>query len=106
MAGGVPGVRALRVRRLGLAIPTANVVANFALSNLRTPVSVRQLPSASGVAPGSGLLPASRSGDGYTYVYGVDDSPINKQMRIARVYGSDLASGTWQYHTPWGWTFQ
>ncbi|MGW4680916.1 hypothetical protein ACWEOS_20840 [Micromonospora taraxaci] len=83
-----------------------NVVANFALSNLRTPVSVRELPSASGVAWGSGLLPASRSGDGYTYVYGVDDSPINKQMRIARVYGSDLANGTWQYHTPWGWTFR
>ncbi|MEW2144912.1 hypothetical protein AB0869_19080 [Micromonospora vinacea] len=83
-----------------------NVVANFALSNLRTPVSVRQLPSASGVAWGSALLPASRSGDGYTYVYGVDDSPINKQMRIARVYGSDLATGTWQYHTPWGWTFR
>ncbi|SCL71102.1 hypothetical protein [Micromonospora peucetia] len=81
-----------------------NVVANFALSNLRTPVSVRELPSASGVAWGSGLLPASRSGDGYTYVYGVDDSPINKQMRIARVSGSDLAGGTWQYHTPWGWT--
>ncbi|GLZ60861.1 hypothetical protein [Micromonospora sp. NBRC 107095] len=83
-----------------------NVVANFALSNLRTPVSVRELPSASGVAWGSGLLPASRSGDGYTYVYGVDDSPINKQMRIARVYGSDLANGTWQYHTPWGWTLR
>ncbi|MFF0120595.1 hypothetical protein ACFYP0_29785 [Micromonospora arida] len=83
-----------------------NVVANFALSNLRTPVSVRQLPSASGVAWGSALLPASRSGDGYTYVYGVDDSPINKQMRIARVYGSDLATGTWQYHTPWGWTMR
>ncbi|SCG46098.1 hypothetical protein GA0070609_1724 [Micromonospora echinaurantiaca] len=83
-----------------------NVVANFALSNLREPVSVRELPSASGVAWGSALLPASRSMDGFTYIYGVDDSPINKQMRIARVYGDDLADGTWQYHTPWGWTFR
>jgi hypothetical protein len=50
------------------------------------------------------LLPASRSGDGYTYIYGVDDSPINKQMRIARVHGDDLAGGAWQYYTPWGWS--
>jgi hypothetical protein len=83
-----------------------NVVANFDLSNLHTPVSTEELPSESGVAWGSALLPASRSGDGYTYIYGVDDSPINKQMRIARVYGSNLASGTWQYYTPWGWTFR
>jgi hypothetical protein len=83
-----------------------NVVADFELSNLRTPVSVKELPSASGVAWGSALLPASRSNDGYTYIYGVDDSPINKQMRIARVYGSDLAGGTWQYYTPGGWSFR
>jgi hypothetical protein len=83
-----------------------NVVADFELSNLRVPVRQRELPSASGVAWGSALLPASRSGDGYTYIYGVDDSPINKQMRIARVKGDDLATGTWQYYTPWGWTFR
>jgi hypothetical protein len=83
-----------------------NVVADFDLSNLHAPVRVRDLPSASGVAWGSALLPASRSGDGYTYIYGVDDSPINKQMRIARVHGDDLAGGTWQYYTPWGWTFR
>jgi hypothetical protein len=83
-----------------------NVVADFDLGNLHAPVSVRDLPSASGVAWGSALLPSSRSGDGYTYIYGVDDSPINKQMRIARVYGDDLAGGTWQYYTPWGWTFR
>ncbi|GGM53663.1 hypothetical protein GCM10011608_43200 [Micromonospora sonchi] len=83
-----------------------NVVADFDLSNLHAPVRVRDLPSASGVAWGSALLPASRSGDGYTYIYGVDDSPTHKQMRIARVQGSDLASGTWQYYTPWGWTFR
>lgn len=83
-----------------------DVVADFALSNLHTPVRVRDLPSASGVAWGSALLPSSLSGDGYTYIYGVDDSPINKQMRIARVHGDDLAGGTWQYFTPGGWTFR
>ncbi|TDB81691.1 hypothetical protein [Micromonospora sp. KC721] len=83
-----------------------NVVADFDLGNLRTPVRVRDLPSASGVAWGSALLPASRSGDGYTYIYGVDDSPTHKQMRIARVQGDDLGSGTWQYYTPWGWSFR
>jgi hypothetical protein len=83
-----------------------NVVADFDLSNLHAPVKVSSLPSASGVAWGSALLPASRSGDGYTYIYGVDDSPINKQMRVARVKGDDIGSGTWQYYTPWGWTFR
>ncbi|WP_030443189.1 DUF6055 domain-containing protein [Actinoplanes subtropicus] len=83
-----------------------NVVADFDVSNLHVPTQVRDLPSASGVAWGSAILPSSSSGDGYTYVYGVDDSPINKQMRIARVKGDDLAGGTWQYYTPWGWSFR
>lgn len=81
-----------------------NVVATFNLANLSSPESVKALPSASGVAWASALMPSSRSGDGYTYVYGVNDAKINKKMRIARVRGSDLASGRWQFWTPRGWT--
>ncbi|MFC4116359.1 hypothetical protein [Nonomuraea zeae] len=97
-----------KYRREGTgAMPFAfdeNVVATFSLSNLSTPSSVTKLPSDAGVAWGSAILPAGRSGDGYTYVYGVSDAPTNKQMRIARVKGDDLRQGRWQYYTSWGWT--
>lgn len=86
----------------------ANFVAWFSLANLGTthghePLYVDPVPSTPGVGWGSALLPASRSGDGYTYIYGVDDAPINKQMRVARVRGTDL-TGDWEYLRPGtGW---
>ncbi|WP_112140943.1 hypothetical protein [Glycomyces dulcitolivorans] len=81
-----------------------NVVATFSLSNLSDPISVEPLPSQAG-AWGSALLPASQSGDGYTYIYGIADAPTNKKQRIARVHGSDLgATAKWQYWTADGWT--
>ncbi|WP_051866442.1 hypothetical protein [Streptosporangium roseum] len=81
-----------------------NVVATFSLGDLTKPTNITKMPSGAGVAWGSAILPASRSGDGYTYIYGVSDAPINKQMRVARVKGNDLRVGRWQYLTPWGWT--
>ncbi|MEU6998740.1 hypothetical protein [Nonomuraea sp. NPDC046570] len=81
-----------------------NVVATFSLSDLTKPTNITKLPSGAGVAWGSAILPASRSGDGYTYIYGVSDAPINKQMRVARVKGNDLRVGRWQYLNLWGWT--
>jgi hypothetical protein len=81
-----------------------NVVATFSLSNLKSPLRVEELPSQSG-AWGSALLPASQSGDGYTYIYGLEDAPTNKKQQIARVHGSDIgATEKWQYWTPKGWT--
>lgn len=81
-----------------------NVVATFSLSNLKDPLRVEALPSQAG-AWGSALLPASQSGDGYTYIYGIADAPTNKKQRIARVHGSDLgATAKWQYWTADGWT--
>jgi hypothetical protein len=83
---------------------TQNVVATFSLSNLKDPLRVEELPSEAG-AWGSALLPASQSGDGYTYVYGLADAPTNKKQRIARVHGTDLSNtAKWQYWTPDGWT--
>jgi hypothetical protein len=84
-----------------------SVVAMFSLSNLATPVSVEPLPSLSGVAWGAALLPASRSGDGYTYIYGVGGSaPGSKAMRVARVRGNDVRQRPWWFYTPSGWTRQ
>ncbi|WP_460497568.1 hypothetical protein [Glycomyces tarimensis] len=81
-----------------------NVVATFSLGDLSTPLRVDELPSQAG-AWGSALLPASQSGDGYTYVYGLADAPTDKKQRIARVHGSNLnAVDKWQYWTPDGWT--
>jgi len=75
-----------------------NVVATYSLSNLSEPDRIDQLPSTAKVGWGSALLPASRSGDGYTYIYGVNDAPTNKKMRIARVKGSDLSRvDDWQF---------
>src|SRR5262249_22310879 len=56
------------------------VVAMFSPTNLATPVSVDPLPATSGVAWGTALLPASLSGDGYTYVYGVGGAPAGHAM--------------------------
>ncbi|WP_125637706.1 hypothetical protein [Nonomuraea sp. WAC 01424] len=97
-----------RYRRQGTGpMPFAfdqNVVATFSLSDLTKPQSLTTMPSHAGVAWGSAILPASRSGDGYTYIYGVSDAPINKKMKVARVRGDDLRNGRWQYYTSWGWT--
>ncbi|MEV6156575.1 hypothetical protein AB0L53_40140 [Nonomuraea sp. NPDC052129] len=71
-----------------------NVVAAFSLSNLKTPASVEKLPSDSGVAWGSAILPASRSGDGYTYVHGVSDAQTDKAMRVARVHYEQSSAGS------------
>jgi hypothetical protein len=81
-----------------------NVVAMFAPGELATPTSVDPLPSLSGVAWGAALLPASASGDGYTYVYGMGGAPIGNAMRVARVRGDDLRQRPWWYYTPSGWT--
>jgi hypothetical protein len=75
-----------------------NVVATFALNDLSEPERVDQLPSAARVAWGSAVLESSRSGDGYTYIYGVSDAQINKKMRVARVKGTDLSrTADWQF---------
>ncbi|MGW7276338.1 hypothetical protein ACWGH5_38295 [Streptomyces sp. NPDC054864] len=71
------------------------VVATFALNNLKSPLSVKEIPVASDrgsrIQWGAAVLPASMSGDGYTYIYGIDDAPTNKALRIARVKGSDMS---------------
>jgi hypothetical protein len=82
-----------------------SVVATFSLTDLTKPVSVDPLPSLTGVAWGAALLPASRSGDGYTYIYGVGGSaPGSRAMRVARVHGSDVRQRPWWFYTPSGWT--
>ncbi|MFC4335272.1 DUF4185 domain-containing protein [Salininema proteolyticum] len=81
-----------------------NAVATFALDDLTEPVRVDDLPSQGG-AWGSALLPASESGDGHTYVYGLLDSDDGKTQRIARVPGEDLSdTANWSYWSPEGWT--
>ncbi|GAA2119341.1 NucA/NucB deoxyribonuclease domain-containing protein [Streptomyces synnematoformans] len=75
-----------------------NVVATFELSNLKRPIWIDPLPSEIGVAWGSALLPKGRSGDNYTYIYGVSNEKRNKKMHIARVYGKDLSDvKNWQF---------
>jgi hypothetical protein len=82
-----------------------SVVVTFSLTDLARPVSVEPLPSLSGVAWGAALLPASRSGDGYTYIYGVGGSALgSKAMRVARVRGDDVRQRPWWFYTPSGWT--
>ncbi|MFJ4826847.1 hypothetical protein ACIP5L_26650 [Streptomyces bacillaris] len=76
-----------------------SVLATFSLSDLSSPLSVVPLPSAAGVTWGSGILPSSSSGDGYTYIYGLDDAPTKKSMRIARVKGDDLNT-RWEFFDP------
>lgn len=81
-----------------------NALATFTPSQLATPARVDPLPSAAGIAWGAAILPAASSGDGYTYVYGVLDTPTRKGMRVARVSGTDLRRGRWQYRTAGGWS--
>lgn len=72
------------------------IVATFDLNDLTRPAHVKDIPS-SPVVPrlsptqwGAAIVPASESGDGYTYVYGIEDAPTNKRMRVARIKGTDL----------------
>ncbi|MFI5803360.1 hypothetical protein [Streptomyces sp. NPDC051561] len=85
----------------GTAMPFAYVrsaVATFELSDLRKPIWIDPLPSETGVAWGSALLPSYRSPDGHTYIYGVSNDKVNKKMHIARVKGQDLtAVQDWQF---------
>lgn len=74
-----------------------NVVATFSLSNLTAPISVEPLPSTQKIQWGSGITPSTVSGDGYTYIYGVDDAGYKKKMHIARVKGGDLSS-VWEFY--------
>ncbi|WP_143668363.1 hypothetical protein [Streptomyces sp. f150] len=76
-----------------------SVLATFSLSDLSSPTSVVPLPSAAGVTWGSGILPSAQSGDGYTYIYGLDDAPTKKSMRVARVKGDDL-DARWEFLDP------
>ena len=83
---------------------TKNVPARFDTSDLSHSISVIDLPSGGSVGWGVTLLPASRSGDGYTYIYGVANdhstSPPTKYEHIARVVGKDLSNASaWQYLT-------
>lgn len=74
------------------------VVATFDLNNLKEPESIEQLPSKADVQWGAAVVPSSQSGDGYTYIYGVNDAPLNKKMRVARVKGSNIADADkWEY---------
>ncbi|MEV7645204.1 hypothetical protein AB0O32_35355 [Streptomyces rubiginosohelvolus] len=83
------------------------VVATFDTDNLTEPMSIAPIPSASGVQWGAGVLSADQSKDGYSYIYGVNDSPINKKMRIARVKGTDLSNTEeWQFfNSAKGWMY-
>lgn len=83
---------------------SGSVVATFSPRDLSRPVSVDPLSSGAGVAWGAALLPASRSGDGYTYVYGMLSASGAKTTRVARVPGDDLRDGPWQYRTECGWS--
>lgn len=73
---------------------TRNVVASYSLRDLSTPVSVASMPSGTDVAWGVWLMRDAP----YTYVYGVEDLGANKYPHLARVLGSDLASGAYQYY--------
>ncbi|MFJ5734626.1 NucA/NucB deoxyribonuclease domain-containing protein [Streptomyces microflavus] len=83
------------------------VVATFDTDNLTEPLSIAPIPSASGVQWGAGVLSADQSNDGYSYIYGVNDAPINKKMRIARVKGNDLSNTDgWQFfNSSKGWMY-
>jgi hypothetical protein len=58
------------------------------------------MPSAAGVQWASWIQPLGS----YTYIYGVEDLGATKYMHVARVAGSDLAGGPWQYWTGSGWS--
>jgi hypothetical protein len=74
------------------------LVATFDLGNLKSPESIAPLPSRADVQWGAAVMSPEQSGDGYTYIYGVNDASVNKKMRVARVKGSNIAdSSKWQY---------
>ncbi|MFD9909390.1 hypothetical protein [Streptomyces sp. NPDC059063] len=76
----------------------SSMVATFDLNNLKEPESIAPLPSEAGVQWGSAVMSAEQSGDGYTYIYGTSDKPLNKGMRVARVKGTNVADASkWQY---------
>lgn len=76
-----------------------SVLATFKLSDLTKPETVQRVPSVSNSQWGAGMISDTESGDGYTYIYGVDESPFKKNMRLARVKGGDLA-GRWEFMDP------
>lgn len=76
----------------------SSMVATFNLNNLKEPESIEPLPSDAGIQWGSAVMSAEQSGDGYTYIYGTSDRPLNKGMRVARVKGTNIADASkWQY---------
>ncbi|WP_282796885.1 hypothetical protein [Streptomyces sp. CC224B] len=76
----------------------SSMVATFNLNNLKEPESIAPLPSTAGVQWGSAVMSAEQSDDGYTYIYGTSDKPLNKGMRVARVKGTNIADADkWQY---------
>ncbi|WP_405656633.1 hypothetical protein [Streptomyces sp. RK9] len=75
-----------------------SMVATFDLNDLKEPESIEPLPSGAGIQWGSAVMSAEQSDDGYTYIYGTNDAPINKGMRVARVKGTNIADADkWQY---------
>ncbi|MFD2357379.1 hypothetical protein ACFSTC_61000 [Nonomuraea ferruginea] len=92
--GDLPGVRALRPRRVGLALAPQRGGQVPPQGRLDRPLSVHDLPSGNGVAWASGILK-----DGpHTYVYGVEDHGSPKYMHVARVKGDSLL-GAWEFLT-------
>ncbi|MGW9301443.1 NucA/NucB deoxyribonuclease domain-containing protein [Streptomyces cyaneofuscatus] len=74
------------------------LVATFDPGDLSSPESIAPLPSKADVQWGAAVMSPEQSDDGYTYIYGVNDAPVNKKMRVARVKGSNIAdAGKWQY---------
>ena len=69
-------------------------VTRFDPADLTRPVEVRELETTSFVSWGSAVVRA----DGYTYVYGVEDTSEAKHLRVARVEGDSLF-GTWEFYT-------
>jgi hypothetical protein len=80
-----------------------NHVATFG-SDLGHPTSFTELPwsSTKRIAWGSAVYDYFAAGDGYTYVYGIQDvhtdTEVNKYLHIARVRGSDLRkTSDWEF---------
>ncbi|MEU3742000.1 DUF4185 domain-containing protein [Streptomyces sp. NPDC032198] len=74
------------------------MVATFDPNSLSEPEWIEPLPADAGVQWGAAVMSAEQSGDGYSYIYGVEDAKINKGMRVARVKGTNLADASkWQY---------
>jgi len=75
-----------------------NVLARWSPDALDQRPVVTPLPSEHGVSWGAAILPAAASGDGYNYIYGVEDVPGGKKyLHVARVEGS--LAGPWEYWT-------